>query len=90
MKWNMIHCVVIIIIILERGMNTLWKWEKYGDRDVSDVNVMQGIRDKILEQAEEMEVEDMFKEAGLPWPVLIPEEELEEYERKEWRKKEAV
>ena len=32
----------------------------------------------------------MFKEAGLPWPVEIPIEELEEYERKEWKKKVPV
>ena len=35
----------------------------------------QHMRRFILERAERMEVEQMFRDAGLPWPICIPEEE---------------
>ncbi|XP_024384008.1 uncharacterized protein [Physcomitrium patens] len=35
------------------------------------------IRTKILEQAELMETEKMFRDAGYDWPVIIPMEEVE-------------
>lgn len=37
----------------------------------------QEIRTKILEQAELMETEKMFRDAGYDWPVIIPMEEVE-------------
>lgn len=37
----------------------------------------QQIRKTILKKAEDMETEAMFKEAGIPWPVIIPLEEIE-------------
>lgn len=36
----------------------------------------QNIRQRILERGQLLETEQMFREAGEPWPVLIPEEEL--------------
>jgi hypothetical protein len=37
----------------------------------------QEIRKRILEQAELMETEKMFRDAGYDWPVIIPMEEVE-------------
>lgn len=34
------------------------------------------MRNFVFERAERMEVEQLFREAGLPWPVVIPEEEV--------------
>ncbi|XP_061350865.1 uncharacterized protein LOC133295944 [Gastrolobium bilobum] len=36
----------------------------------------QNIRNMILEKGQLLETEQMFREAGEPWPVIIPEEEL--------------
>ncbi|PON99178.1 Ribosomal protein [Trema orientale] len=36
----------------------------------------QNIRNMILEKGQLLETEQMFQEAGEPWPVIIPEEEL--------------
>ncbi|EXB63459.1 hypothetical protein L484_005422 [Morus notabilis] len=36
----------------------------------------QSIRTMILQKGQSLETEQMFREAGEPWPVLIPEEEL--------------
>ncbi|KAK2989006.1 hypothetical protein RJ640_028495 [Escallonia rubra] len=36
----------------------------------------QDIRNMILEKGQMLETEQMFKEAGEKWPVVIPEEEL--------------
>ncbi|MQM19136.1 hypothetical protein Taro_052136 [Colocasia esculenta] len=36
----------------------------------------QSLRDRILEKGQVLETMEMFREAGKPWPVLIPEEEL--------------
>ncbi|EXB36445.1 hypothetical protein L484_010012 [Morus notabilis] len=36
----------------------------------------QSIRTMILQKGESLETEQMFREAGEPWPVIIPEEEL--------------
>ncbi|PKA48773.1 hypothetical protein AXF42_Ash018715 [Apostasia shenzhenica] len=36
----------------------------------------QDIRKRILERGRHLETEQMFREAGEPWPVMIPEEEL--------------
>lgn len=33
------------------------------------------MRKRILDQAEEMETAQMFKDAGVQWPVEIPDEE---------------
>ena len=37
----------------------------------------QDIRKSILKQSDAIETEEMFKEAGIPWPVIIPLEEVE-------------
>ncbi|GJP34528.1 hypothetical protein CLOM_g18965 [Closterium sp. NIES-68] len=37
----------------------------------------QSIRRSILDRAEEMETAQMFKDAGLQWPVVIPDQEAE-------------
>lgn len=47
----------------------------------------QQIRKKILEQAELMETEKMFKEAGYDWPVIIPLEEVEASRKEDMEKK---
>jgi len=36
----------------------------------------QSIRNLILEKGQHLETEQMFREAGEPWPVIIPDEEL--------------
>ncbi|GMH23198.1 hypothetical protein Nepgr_025041 [Nepenthes gracilis] len=36
----------------------------------------QSIRSSILEKGQLLETEQMFRDAGEPWPVVIPEEEL--------------
>ncbi|KAL5998189.1 hypothetical protein ACLOJK_009127 [Asimina triloba] len=36
----------------------------------------QSIRQSILEKGQLLEMEQMFKDTGEPWPVIIPEEEL--------------
>uniref|UniRef100_A0A2P2J9V1 Large ribosomal subunit protein mL53 n=1 Tax=Rhizophora mucronata TaxID=61149 RepID=A0A2P2J9V1_RHIMU len=36
----------------------------------------QSIRNMILEKGESLQTEQMFREAGEKWPVIIPEEEL--------------
>lgn len=36
----------------------------------------QNIRTMILEKGQHLETEQMFRDAGEPWPVIIPEEEL--------------
>ncbi|XP_048330918.1 uncharacterized protein LOC107420380 isoform X3 [Ziziphus jujuba] len=36
----------------------------------------QTIRNMILEKGQLLETEQMFRDAGEPWPVIIPEEEL--------------
>ncbi|MFS7975145.1 hypothetical protein Hanom_Chr10g00877001 [Helianthus anomalus] len=36
----------------------------------------QTIRKMILEKGQQLETEQMFREAGEKWPVIIPEEEL--------------
>ncbi|PON38106.1 Ribosomal protein [Parasponia andersonii] len=36
----------------------------------------QNIRNMVLEKGQLLETEQMFREAGEPWPVIIPEEEL--------------
>ncbi|GMN35729.1 hypothetical protein TIFTF001_005480 [Ficus carica] len=36
----------------------------------------QTIRNMILQKGQFLETEQMFREAGEPWPVLIPDEEL--------------
>ncbi|KAH7278361.1 hypothetical protein KP509_38G037800 [Ceratopteris richardii] len=38
----------------------------------------QEIRKSIVKKSEAIETEEMFKEAGIPWPVIIPLEEVEE------------
>lgn len=50
-----------------------------GREDVMDGTAMaaQEIRKRILEQAELMETEKMFRDAGYDWPVIIPMEEVE-------------
>lgn len=35
----------------------------------------------IFERAERMEAEQLFRDAGLPWPVVIPPEEIAEAEK---------
>ncbi|KAI5078368.1 hypothetical protein GOP47_0006039 [Adiantum capillus-veneris] len=37
----------------------------------------QEIRKSILKKSQAIETEEMFKEAGIPWPVIIPLEEVE-------------
>ncbi|KAF4358078.1 hypothetical protein G4B88_021827 [Cannabis sativa] len=39
----------------------------------------QNIRNMILEKGQHLETEQMFREAGESWPVLIPEEEIHQY-----------
>ncbi|KAJ6711233.1 39S RIBOSOMAL PROTEIN L53 MITOCHONDRIAL [Salix purpurea] len=39
----------------------------------------QSIRTMILEKGQHLETEQMFREAGEKWPVIIPEEELHEF-----------
>uniref|UniRef100_A0A6M2EKQ6 Large ribosomal subunit protein mL53 n=1 Tax=Populus davidiana TaxID=266767 RepID=A0A6M2EKQ6_9ROSI len=39
----------------------------------------QAIRTMILEKGQLLETEQMFREAGEKWPVIIPEEELHQY-----------
>ncbi|KAB5574496.1 hypothetical protein DKX38_001690 [Salix brachista] len=39
----------------------------------------QSIRTMILEKGQLLETEQMFREAGEKWPVIIPEEELHEF-----------
>ncbi|WOL09733.1 hypothetical protein Cni_G18486 [Canna indica] len=36
----------------------------------------QAIRQQILDCGQLLETEQMFRDAGVPWPVLIPEEEI--------------
>lgn len=50
-----------------------------GREEVMDGTLLaaQEIRKKILEQAELMETEKMFRDAGYAWPVIIPMEEVE-------------
>ncbi|CAL9079050.1 unnamed protein product [Musa textilis] len=36
----------------------------------------QAIRQRIFDRGQLLETEQMFREAGEPWPVLIPEEEI--------------
>ncbi|KAH0464934.1 hypothetical protein IEQ34_005037 [Dendrobium chrysotoxum] len=38
----------------------------------------QDIRARILERGRYLETEQMFREAGEPWPVMIPSEELQQ------------
>ncbi|KAH8951197.1 hypothetical protein BDL97_09G014400 [Sphagnum fallax] len=54
-----------------------------GREEVMDGTAMaaQHIRKRILEQAELMETEKMFREAGYDWPVIIPLEEIEASKR---------
>lgn len=54
-----------------------------GREEVMDGTALaaQQIRKKILEQAELMETEKMFRDAGYEWPVMIPLEEIEESRR---------
>ncbi|KAL5985905.1 hypothetical protein ACLOJK_027895 [Asimina triloba] len=49
-----------------------------GVEEVIDATVTsaQSIRQSILEKGQLLETEQMFKDAGEPWPVIIPEEEL--------------
>lgn len=42
----------------------------------ADGATAQGIRDQILARGRLIETEQMFREAGEKWPVVIPEEEL--------------
>lgn len=60
-----------------------------GREEVMDGTSMaaQQIRKKILEQAELMETEKMFKEAGYEWPVIIPLEEVEAARKEDMEKK---
>ncbi|KAI6688323.1 hypothetical protein NL676_025151 [Syzygium grande] len=39
----------------------------------------QSIRSMILEKGQMLETEQMFREAGEAWPVVIPEEELRQH-----------
>ena len=39
----------------------------------------QAIRNMILEKGQHLETEQMFREAGEAWPVIIPEEELHQF-----------
>ncbi|KAK9269722.1 hypothetical protein L1049_001500 [Liquidambar formosana] len=39
----------------------------------------QTIRTMILEKGQHLEAEQMFREAGKAWPVIIPKEELHQY-----------
>ncbi|KAF4387621.1 hypothetical protein G4B88_003948 [Cannabis sativa] len=39
----------------------------------------QNIRNMILEKGQHLETEQMFREAGESWPVIIPEEEINQY-----------
>ncbi|XP_030446246.1 uncharacterized protein LOC115669058 [Syzygium oleosum] len=39
----------------------------------------QSIRSMILEKGQVLETEQMFREAGEAWPVVIPEEELRQH-----------
>ncbi|KAJ9674911.1 hypothetical protein PVL29_024058 [Vitis rotundifolia] len=39
----------------------------------------QTIRNMILEKGQHLETEQMFREAGEAWPVIIPEEELHQF-----------
>ncbi|KAF8022719.1 hypothetical protein BT93_F0282 [Corymbia citriodora subsp. variegata] len=39
----------------------------------------QSIRSMILEKGQNLETEQMFREAGEAWPVIIPEEELHQH-----------
>ncbi|WOL08055.1 hypothetical protein Cni_G16807 [Canna indica] len=36
----------------------------------------QAIRQQILDRGQLLETEQMFRDAGVPWPVLIPDEEI--------------
>lgn len=48
-----------------------------GVEEVFDAtSTAQNIRTLILEKGRSLETEQMFREAGEPWPVIIPDEEL--------------
>eukprot|EP00271_Cylindrocystis_brebissonii_P011863 TRINITY_DN29847_c0_g1_i1.p2 TRINITY_DN29847_c0_g1~~TRINITY_DN29847_c0_g1_i1.p2 ORF type:complete len:138 (+),score=28.67 TRINITY_DN29847_c0_g1_i1:350-763(+) len=56
-----------------------------GAEEVMDGREMaaQHMRTRISEKAEIMETEQLFKEAGLTWPVEIPAEEVELYNQQQ-------
>lgn len=48
-------------------------------RALCDVAIpWQTVRKSILKRAEQMETEQMFKDAGLTWPIIIPAEEVQQ------------
>ncbi|KAJ7521491.1 hypothetical protein O6H91_19G056800 [Diphasiastrum complanatum] len=58
-----------------------------GKEEMLDASVLpaQQIRKQILKNAEMMETEQLFRQAGLEWPVIIPDEEIKlaEQQKKE-------
>lgn len=72
-------CQIIVKRRTDDGSPKVSVTYKNGKEETVDGSQLsaQEIRKTILKKADAMETEEMFKEAGIPWPVIIPLEEIE-------------
>ena len=71
-------CEVVVKRVWEERAPQITVTFVNGVEDVFDATATpaQSIRNLILEKGQHLETEQMFREAGEPWPVVIPDEEL--------------